>query len=83
GEWVGVKICDNGCGMSPEGLGNLFKRFQTTKEVGRGTGLGLALSKETMDKWGGQIEVASQIGVGTTFTLQFMVVKELDLERGD
>jgi signal transduction histidine kinase len=75
GEWVELKICDNGCGITPEGLGNLFKRFQTTKGVGRGTGLGLALSKEVMDKWGGRIGVESQVEVGTTFTLQFVIVK--------
>lgn len=60
---------DSGCGISPENKKNLFKPFFTTKEIGSGTGLGLATSWRIIESWGGSIEVDSEEGKGTTFRL--------------
>jgi two-component system, NtrC family, sensor kinase len=63
-----VSIEDNGCGMSEETLKNIFEPFFTTKK-GKGTGLGLPITYGIVKKLGGDIEVRSQEGKGTTFTI--------------
>ncbi len=67
GEWVGIRVEDDGPGMSAETLANLFRPFYTTKASG--TGLGLVIAKKMMTKMGGTIEAASNPGGGTTMTL--------------
>lgn len=62
-------IEDSGCGIPNAILDNIFKPFFTTKEVGVGTGLGLATSDRIVRSWGGSIRVSSTEGVGTTFTV--------------
>ncbi len=64
-----INISDNGPGIPPENLPRLFEPFFTTKPVGQGTGLGLAISYSLLRNQGGRIEVASQVGQGTTFSL--------------
>jgi two-component system NtrC family sensor kinase len=64
-----IGIRDTGCGMSPEQIHMLFMPFYTTKEVGKGTGLGLSVSYTIMQDLGGYIEVESEAGAGSTFTL--------------
>jgi signal transduction histidine kinase len=68
-----VEISDTGSGIPPERLGTIFDDFVTTKK--QGLGLGLALSKKMVEQLGGTITVASQVGVGTTFTMRFPVTK--------
>ena len=60
---------DTGCGIPPERLGAIFDDFVTTKR--RGLGLGLAISKKIVEQLGGTITVASEVGKGTTFMLDF------------
>jgi len=60
---------DTGCGISEKNLKNLFQPFFTTKDIGKGTGLGLATSYRILETWGGKIEVTSKEGDGATFTL--------------
>jgi PAS domain S-box-containing protein len=60
---------DTGCGISSENLGNLFKPFFTTKDIGVGTGLGLATSYRIVESWRGSISVKSTEGVGTVFQI--------------
>ncbi|MDD2500506.1 MAG: ATP-binding protein [Geobacter sp.] len=60
---------DTGCGIQPEHLDRIFDPFFTTKEVGQGTGLGLSVSYGMLQGMGGAIEVASQPGRGTTFSV--------------
>lgn len=66
---VQVSVKDNGAGISPENLKKVFSPFFTTKPVGKGTGLGLSVCYGIIDKMGGIMEVSSQKGAGTTFTI--------------
>ena len=68
-EQVSVAVIDNGPGIPPEYLERIFEPFFTTKEEGRGTGLGLAVSRGIMEKLGGRIEVDNRPGAGCTFRL--------------
>jgi len=61
-----VAISDTGCGIREDQLPHIFEPFYTTKEVGRGVGLGLAISYGIMRQHGGEIEVQSRVGAGTT-----------------
>ncbi len=69
GEQVRIELSDTGKGMSREQLENIFMPFYTTKEVGQGTGLGLSVSYGIVRDLGGEIEVRSRPGHGSTFTL--------------
>ena len=69
GERVQVRIYDTGCGIPPDRLQAIFEDFVTTKR--RGLGLGLAISKKIVEQLGGRITVASEVGKGTTFVLEF------------
>ncbi len=68
-EGVRVEVRDDGTGISPEILPQIFEPFLTTKETGHGVGLGLAVSRSIMEHHGGKIEVQSDLGKGTTFTV--------------
>jgi len=68
-EEVQLEVRDDGVGMPPEVLANMFEPFFTTKEHGRGLGLGLAISRNIVDRHGGRIGVASEPGSGTAFTI--------------
>ncbi|TXT41199.1 MAG: two component transmembrane sensor histidine kinase [Comamonadaceae bacterium] len=72
-DWVWVEIGDNGAGIAPDILNRIFDPFFTTKPVGKGTGLGLSLSYSIVAKHGGRIEVASELGKGTRFTVHLPV----------
>jgi len=71
---VTIAVKDNGRGISPQNLGNIFRPFFTTK--GNGTGLGLSLARRIVEEHGGKIEVTSSLGRGTRF------VVSLPLRRG-
>jgi two-component system, sporulation sensor kinase A len=64
-----VRVQDTGCGIPADRLTAIFEDFVTTKR--RGLGLGLAISRKIVDQLGGQISVTSDVGVGTTFVLEF------------
>jgi two-component system, NtrC family, sensor kinase len=66
---IEIKVRDNGTGIAPDVLSHIFEPFMTTKESGRGTGLGLAIARGIMERHKGRIEVESELGRGTTFTL--------------
>lgn len=68
--WAWIEIGDNGVGIAPQHLHRIFEPFFTTKPVGGGTGLGLSLSYGIVHKHGGKIDVVSQPGVGTSFTIR-------------
>lgn len=66
---VRVVVRDDGSGIPPEILERIFEPFLTTKETGRGVGLGLAISQSILERHDGKIEVQSEVGRGTTFTI--------------
>jgi CheY-like chemotaxis protein len=64
---VVVQVSDSGCGIAKADLHHLFRPFYTTKGSGVGTGLGLAISHRIVTSMGGEIQVDSELGKGTTF----------------
>ena len=66
---VRIVVRDDGCGIPAEILPRLFEPFLTTKQTGRGVGLGLAISRSILERHNGTIEVQSEVGRGTTFTV--------------
>jgi two-component system NtrC family sensor kinase len=70
GNMVAMDIADSGEGISKENLAKVFDPFFTTKPTGEGTGLGLSIVYSTLSKIGGTINVHSEQGLGTTFTVR-------------
>ena len=64
-----IAVQDTGCGMPEADVGKAFEPFFTTKAVGKGTGLGLFLSREAVLAHGGSLVLTSKIGQGTTVTM--------------
>jgi signal transduction histidine kinase len=62
-----IEVSDNGRGIAPKHLPNIFRPFYTTK--GDGTGLGLSLARRIVEDHQGRIEVTSTVGQGTTFAV--------------
>jgi signal transduction histidine kinase len=71
GDWVEISVSDTGSGIPASIQNKIFSPFFTTKEVGKGTGQGLAISRSVVvDKHGGTIRFDSQEGGGTTFIIR-------------
>ena len=77
-EIVRITVRDDGAGISPDILPRLFEPFLTTKEVGKGVGLGLAISRSILERHNGKIEVQSELGRGTTFMIDLPCEAESD-----
>ena len=71
GESLILQVSDSGVGIAPEHLAKVFETFFTTKEVGQGTGIGLSICYQIVTEAQGTINVESQVGKGTTFTISF------------
>jgi two-component system NtrC family sensor kinase len=65
-----ITVADSGVGISPENIGKIFDPFFTTKERGKGTGLGLAMVYGVISRHDGAIDVKSEVGRGTEFTIR-------------
>jgi signal transduction histidine kinase len=66
---LAIVVQDTGCGMPEADARKAFEPFFTTKAVGKGTGLGLFLSRETVAAHGGDLSIESEVGRGTTVTM--------------
>jgi signal transduction histidine kinase len=73
---VRVEIVDRGHGIAPEHMNAVFDPFFTTKKRGEGTGLGLPIVASIVQNHGGEINLASSVGVGTTVTVDWPSVTE-------
>lgn len=78
GEEVCASVSDNGTGIPEDTLPHIFEPFFTTKEAGKGTGLGLSISRDIIIKHGGRLDVESDVGTGTTFTVRLPVCSDYE-----
>jgi Signal transduction histidine kinase regulating C4-dicarboxylate transport system len=83
GEQVYISISDTGCGMTPEIKAKIFDPFFTTKRVGSGTGLGLSVAYGIIKKHQGRIDVESELGKGSVFTVWLPIAPVTEPEKVD
>ena len=81
GDDIVIDVADNGPGIADANLARVFDPFYTTKPVGKGTGLGLSICYGIINKIGGEINVSSVKGQGTTFTIQIPLKKEVKNQK--
>lgn len=74
--WMAIEVRDTGCGVDEAARARIFEPFYTTKEIGDGTGLGLSVSWGLVREHGGWIDVQSQVGAGSTFTVYVPLLTE-------
>ncbi|MHC0063277.1 sensor histidine kinase [Nostoc sp. UIC 10890] len=78
-QWVVIRIADNGTGIPESVKQRLFEPLFTTKPVGKGTGLGLSIAHQiVLEKHNGTLEVNSQMGMGTEFTIRIPIISAAD-----
>ena len=82
GDYVRLSVTDNGSGMSAETLSRAIEPFYSTKEIGRGTGLGLSMVHGLAAQLGGGFAIASELGKGTSVTL-YLPAAESDASEAD
>ncbi len=82
GQRVAVEVSDTGCGIPADQLESIFEPFFSTKAPGAGAGLGLSVCRSIVEALGGEIEVESEVGVGSTFRVLLPVAPADPAERG-
>ena len=75
-DWLELSVTDTGCGIDPAIRDRIFEPYFTTKQKGQGTGMGLAMVHGIISRQGGELEVESQVGQGTTFRIFLPVSNE-------
>jgi len=76
-KYVKISVADTGKGIDRETLDKIFDPFFTSKEAGKGTGLGLTVSLGIIQAYGGDIRVKSEVGEGTTFEVLIPIEQEI------
>jgi len=80
---IEIRVSDTGVGMSPQVCRRAFESFFTTKEIGKGTGLGLFISYNLVTEIDGTIELESELGKGTTIIIRIPIRPKKDLIGGN
>jgi signal transduction histidine kinase len=75
-DYIYISIADNGTGMDENTKKRLYEPFFTTKDVGEGTGLGMSIAYNTINKHNGQINIISEVGVGTEFIIKLPLIQK-------
>ena len=75
---IQIHLKDTGCGIPDDNTKRIFDPFFTTKEAGKGTGLGLSICQKIIHEHGGNIQTFSQLGKGTTFTIELPPIETMD-----
>jgi len=83
GDYIQIEVRDTGCGITPKNLKRIFEPFFSTRESGKGTGLGLATVYSTVVDHHGMIDVKSEIDKGTSFYLIFPCTEEVIAKKSD
>ncbi|MBU4449661.1 MAG: GHKL domain-containing protein, partial [Proteobacteria bacterium] len=73
--YISIVISDNGVGIPADVVQNIFNPFFTTREVGNGVGLGLSIAYRVIEGHNGNVDVQSEPGLGTTFTIRLPIVQ--------
>ncbi len=81
GDTAVISIADSGGGIPPEIRSRIFDPFFTTKAVGRGSGQGLAIARAIVDKHAGTLELDTELGAGTTFTVRLPIAGAQTVQR--
>ncbi len=83
GHWVLIKVSDTGCGIDKENISRILEPFFTTKDVGEGTGLGLATVYGIIRQTGGFLDIESTVDKGTTFSIYLPRISESEEEEAE
>jgi signal transduction histidine kinase len=83
GEWVKISVTDTGIGITEESKKRIFTPFYTTKKIGEGTGLGLAICEQIIQEHSGRLEVESEVGEGSTFSVLIPVFQGNKIHEQD
>ena len=83
GRWLEISIADTGIGITEESRKRIFDPFFTTKKMGEGTGLGLAICDKIIKEHSGMIEVRSEVGKGSTFSISIPVFEGSEPDEQD
>ena len=81
GRWLEISIIDTGIGITEESKKRIFNPFFTTKKMGEGTGLGLTICEKIVKEHFGKIEVESEVGKGSTFTVYIPVFERIEADE--